>query len=318
VAQLLVFTLNWRYVTVREVHRAFADRYPPSLSTANYQLARLVEDGLLKVAPRIDRTRPKVYSLRPAGVRCLNRHYGWQLPESLARDAAVHPLLLDHEVELSRFQTDLFVEAMHRPDVRVPWFERRYFRVDRRLPVGQGSWYQPDLGFPLVHDREGKRRAIFYLLEWDLGTQRIGALRAKLIAGDRWYAGAGEGTVRKLYRDLGTDNQPRYRRLVIVAHHREGADPMRLAQLFTQALRSGDSARNILFTTHELIQAHRESGSVASSQIWFPVYRFPGAWLREIENELESSRRGQAVYTYVARRLQELGPTWRLFPPERR
>lgn len=315
--RLLAAIYFWRYVSVAHVQTLFAENYPRSQSTANYQLRRLVEQGLLKVAPRVDRSRPHVYSITAAGLQEVNRHFGWQLPVSVGRERTVHPLLLDHELELSDFQSALYREAAGRTDIQLPWFERRYFRADRRLPADGGQWYEPDLGFPIISgEANGRRSVTLYFCEWDRGTQRPAAVREKFLAADEWYAKAGERTLTALHRRLGvTDVRPRYRRLVVTAQRRDGSDFARLVQLYAQALRVGESSRNIFFTTRSLVRSDGSEWNLGGSPIWYAIYRFGHSWWREIAEDLNRSHRAPAVHAYVARRLKELGPTWSIFPP---
>lgn len=307
---LIEYVYQSRFVIPSQILR----RYPQwlkSARTAQWQLAGLVELGLLATAP-VRSTSPNfpfVYYATGRGVRLVNDTYAQAASTRRyppGEGCKRHGLALQgilHEVLTTEFELAVRQTIGDRPDMKLLLTERRYFRRDRRLRFndqGRSQTLVPDAGFLVAQIAERgtttgashnvsfaskifpDRQGILYLVEFDNGTMPAARFGQKLRRYSRWAeSDTGLRYLERLYAQFDLRAPESGFRLLVIAHDKlhAGGDQKRLAELFTQGLTLPAAMRDRLwFATAADIASHQEDSPPLAAEIWYRG-RAAKAWL---------------------------------------
>lgn len=266
--------------------------------TAQYQLANLCHLGFVAKAP-VRSTGPHfpyVYYATNRGVQLVREAYD-QLgqPRELSVAEDVHGrghafTSILHELMLTEFALGVHLAVAQRPDVRLAFSERRFFRRDRQLRYfvdGRIHRVDPDYGL-LLHrttfsqDRQAEQldRGTLFLVEWDNGTMSLARIRDKYRHYAAWADSEwGRAQLRNLFSRNRLSAEHANFRLLVIAHDkaREYGDAARMTDLLAEAIELPAKMRDrIWLTTAEALTEEPTDRPAFELPIWFRAQRACG------------------------------------------
>jgi hypothetical protein len=317
------YVYNSRFAIASQIQRRFAG-YMPSVRTAQYQLANLVQLGYLRTAsvrstgpnfPYVYHATSRGVELVEDGYRTIGRTWHGTTSEGTRAHGIALPSIL-HELLLTEFDLAVGEGIERRPDLKRLFVERRYFQSDKRLRFqhhGRRHSIIPDSGFLLRLSAAGgshRSRLLLHVTELDNGTMSLSRLLEKLQHYQRW-SGSTEGTqyLETLRHRYQGDSVSDYRLLLIVRGTSKTGDRGRLIDSFIQVLELSSTMRNrIWLTTVESLRHHDRSANALDAAIWVRP-RQARAWMpayRQLQTDLsdaDARTRLNAQRRFVGERL---------------
>lgn len=312
---LIEFVYNNRFATAFQVQKRFSP-YAPTLRTAQYQLANLVQRGYLNTAP-VRSTAPNfpfVYFATRQGLNVIRDTYAglgirWEAKatEGLKeRGIGLESIL--HELLLTEWSQAVQATVENRADLDCLFTERRYFRRGKRLQFTENATTHqvvPDAGFLIrVRPPTSPPLLLLHYLEMDNGSMSLARIAEKLEHYSLWAESQeGQSQLKRLYRQYGSAaNQPNFR-LVIIAHanHHPGGDQRRMIDLLAQSVDLPAAMRDrIWLTTADQLQLHQNDPRPLDAAIWWRA-RDARRWIAEYRRAIQSEDLASAQKLALAR-----------------
>lgn len=255
--QIVQFVYQHRFATADQIQRRFPEQIQ-STRTCQYQLASLVQLGLLAQAP-VRSTAPHFpfvyYTTRP-GVRLLREHTDSDnltaTEDVRHRGCSLHSIL--HELLLTEFELSVWESVQSHPDLHLHFTERRYFRRENQLRFthqGESHRVIPDAGFLLENKSPESSSTLLHFVELDNNTMSLARIREKFERYNNWArSDEGERYMANLYTEYGVfPKRPTFRLLVITNAESRKAGQQRLSNLASQAIHLPSAMRKRMWLT---------------------------------------------------------------------